>query len=118
MKEGYVTALLDEAIEKKRKGQEELRLHVIEKILTTLHRLSRQIAYEEVYLFGSVAKPFRFSERSDVDIGFIGLDDRHYFRVMSYISEETGYDVDIVQLEDHRLADKIKKWGIRWRRKD
>ena len=33
---GYVTALLDEAIEKKRKEQEEFRLHVTEKILTAL----------------------------------------------------------------------------------
>jgi predicted nucleotidyltransferase len=91
---------------------------VMEKILTAIDRLSREIAFEEAYLFGSVTKPFRFSERSDIDIGFIGLDDRHYFRVMSYISEETGRNVDIVQLEDHRLADKIKRGGIRWRRKD
>jgi predicted nucleotidyltransferase len=113
---GYVTALLDEAIEKKRKEQEELRLHVTEKILIALDRLSREITFEEAYVFGSVTKPFRFSERSDIDIGFIGLDDRHFFRAMSYISEKTGCDVDIVQLEDHRLADKIKRGGIRWRR--
>ena len=113
---GYVTTLLDEAIEKKRTEQEELRLHVIEKILTAIDRLSREITFEEAYVFGSVTKPFRFSERSDIDIGFIGLDDRHFFRAMSYISEETGCDVDIVQLEDHRLADKIKRGGIRWRR--
>ena len=117
-KVGYVTALLDEIIEKKRKGQEELRLHVIEKILAILDRLSGEIAFEEAYLFGSVTKPFRFSEISDIDIGFIGLDDRHFFRVMSCISEETGCDVDIVQLEEHRLEDKIKRGGIRWRRKD
>ncbi len=113
---GYITALLDEAIEKKRKEQEELRLHMIEKILTAIDRLSKEITFEEAYVFGSVTKPFRFSERSDIDIGFIGLDDRQFFKAMSYISEETGCDVDIVQLEDHRLADKIKRGGIRWRR--
>ena len=113
---GYVTALLDEVIEKKRKQQEDLRLQVIEKILTDIDRLREEIAFEEAYLFGSATKPFKFSERSDIDIGFIGLDDRHFFRAMSYISEEIGCDVDIVQLEDHRLADKIKRGGIRWRR--
>ena len=30
-----------------------------------------------------ITKPFRFSERSDVDIGFVGLDNRHFFKVMS-----------------------------------
>jgi uncharacterized protein len=109
--------LLDEVIEKNRKRQEEFRLGVIEKILAAIDKLSEEIAFEEAYLFGSVTKPFRFSERSDIDIGFTGLDNRHFFRVMSYISEEAGRDVDIVQLEDHRLAAKIKKGGIRWRRK-
>jgi len=80
--------------------------------------LSREIAFEEVYLFGSITKPFLLSVRSDIDIGFIGLDDRYFFRVMSCISEEMGRDVDIVRLEDHRLVDKIKRGGTRWKRKD
>ena len=57
------------------------------------------------HLFGSVTKPFRFFESSDIDIGFVGLDNRHFFKVMSHLSEETGHDVDIVQIED-RI-----KWG-------
>ena len=80
--------------------------------------LGGEIAFDEAYLFGSVSKPFRFSESSDIDIGFVGLDNRHFFKVMSYLSEETGHDVDIVQIEDHRLADKIKRGGVRWRRQD
>jgi predicted nucleotidyltransferase len=110
--------LLDEVIEKNRKRQEELRLWVIEKILSAIDKLSEEIAFKEAYLFGSVTKPFRFSERSDIDIGFIGLDSRGFFKAMSYISNEAGRDVDIVQLENHRLAAKITKGGIRWRRKD
>ena len=114
----FMTTLLDEVIEKKRKEREDLRLNVIAKILTAIDRLSGEIAFDEAYLFGSVTKPFRFLENSDIDIGFIGLDNRHFFKAMSYLSEETGHDVDIVQIEDHRLADKIKRGGIRWRRRD
>ncbi len=110
--------LLDEVIAKNRKRQEEYRRRVIEKILAAIDKLSEEIAFKEAYLFGSVTKPFRFSESSDIDIGFMGLDDRRFFKVMSYISDEAGRDVDIVQLEDHRLAAKIKRGGIRWRRKD
>lgn len=86
--------------------------------MTAIDKLSEEMDFKEAYLFGSVTKPFRFSERSDVDIGFVGLDDRHFLKVMSYLSEEAGRDVDIVQLEDYRLADKIKRGGIQWRRKD
>ena len=39
-----------------------------EKILTAIDKLSEEIAFKEAYLFGSVTKPFRFSERSDIDI--------------------------------------------------
>jgi len=112
----YVTALLDEVIEKNRKRQEEQRLRVIEKTLMAIDKLSEEIAFQEAYLFGSVTKPFRFSEKSDIDIGFIGLDNRHFFKAMSYISAELGCNVDIVQLEDHRLAAKIKRGGVRWKR--
>ena len=114
----FQTTLLDEVIEKNRSRQEEVRLLVIEKILAAIDKLSEEIALKEAYLFGSVTKPFGFSEGSDIDIGFIELDDGHFFKVMSHISEAAGRDVDIVQLEDHRLAAKIKKGGIRWRRKD
>jgi len=115
---GYMTALLDEVIEKKKKEREDLRRHMIAKILTAIDRLSGEIAFGEAYLFGSVTKPFRFLESSDIDIGFVGLDNRHFFKAMSYLSEETGHDVDIVQIEDHGLADKIKRGGISWRRRD
>jgi predicted nucleotidyltransferase len=114
----FQTTLLDEVIEKNRSRQEEFRLLVIEKILITLDTLSKEVAFKEAYLFGSVTKPYGFSEGSDIDIGFIGLDDRHFFRVMSHISEAAGRDVDIVQLEDHRLAGKIRRGGIQWRKKD
>lgn len=118
MNVGYVTALLDEVIEKKKKEREDLRLSVIAKILTAIDRLGEEVAFDEAYLFGSVTKPFRFFENSDIDIGFVGLDNSYFFKVNSYLLEEAGRDVDIVQLEDHRLADKIKRGGVRWRRKD
>ena len=112
----HSTALLDKAIAEKRESQERLRLRMIRKALKAVDELGKEIAFEEAWLFGSITKPFRFSERSDVDIAFAGLDDKDFFAVMSFLSEKTGHDVDVVQLEGHRLADKIKKGGIRWKR--
>src|SRR3990172_4375761 len=110
----YITTLLDEAVEKERMERETQRLRLLEKLCDALDRGHKEIDFDDAYIFGSVTKPFRFSEISDIDVGFVGLDDRDFFKMMSYLSAETGVDVDIVQLEDHRLADKVKREGIRW----
>lgn len=114
---GYSTVLLDEAIEKKKRAQEDLRLQLLEKLGHALDALSGEIPFEEAFIFGSVTAPFRFSEISDIDVGFIGLHDDHFFRVMSFLSAILCVDVDIVQLEAHRLGEKIKREGIRWKKK-
>lgn len=118
MAQKFATRILDVAIKKKKIEREELRLHLIEKILSILDRLSSEIPFDEAYIFGSITRPFRYAEGSDLDIGFVGLDNKHFFEVMSFISSEIGIDTDIVQMEGHRLAEKIKREGIRWKKKD
>lgn len=114
----FSTYLLDEVIERERDDCEKLRFYLIEKLFDILRKLQLEISFKEAYLFGSIAKPFKFSKYSDIDIGFIGLMDGDFFRAMSFISREIGRDVDVVQLEEHRLAKKIKKESIQWTRKD
>ncbi len=118
MTKAKCTDLLDKTIEQRRKVQEELRLQLIEKVCKVLDKLAMEIPFEEAYLFGSILKPGKFIKDSDIDIGFIGLKDIDFFRAMSFISSELGVDVDIVQLEGHRLADKVKKEGLKWTQQD
>jgi predicted nucleotidyltransferase len=113
----FSTHILDEAIEQKNKKREKLRLQLMEKLFETFDKLSSDISFNEAYLFGSITKPYKFTEESDIDIGFIGLKDEYYFKAMSCISREIRADVDVIQLEGHRLAEKIKKEGIKWIRK-
>ncbi len=114
----FSTHILDEFLKRKRSENEKLRQQVIEKINEILEELSKKKLFEEAYIFGSITKPFVFGKNSDIDIAFTGLKDKDFFLVMSTISNELGRDVDVIQLENHRLAEKIKKEGIRWRRKD
>ena len=114
----FSTALIDRTIKRKSKEMEERRLQLIERLFDILNTLSKMVSFDEAYLFGSVIKPHRFSELSDVDIGFIGLKDEDFFKTISFISNETGCEVDVIQLEGHRLADKVKREGIRWTQKD
>ena len=88
----------------------------MEIITHVLDDLSGEVDFKEAYLFGSITKPFRFSEKSDIDIGFLGLSDRDFFKAMSIISKKTGFDVDLVQLEGHRLKEKIVREGTKWKR--
>lgn len=118
MKTQFSTYLLDEAIERKRKAREEFRLQLIEKVFNVINILAEEIPFQEAYLFGSIVKPEKFMKDSDIDIGFVGLKDGHFFKAMSFISSEVGVDIDIVQLEGHRLEDKVKKEGMRWTKKD
>ena len=115
--QGFSTHLLDHAIRARREARERKRLEILEGALLSLDRLSREIGFEEAYLFGSITKPYHFSGRSDLDIGFIGLKDENFFRAMAFLSHELGTEVDIVQLESYRMAGKIKNEGIKWRRK-
>lgn len=118
MNSGFPTTLLDSAIARKIKTQEELRLKVIKKVFAVLDKLALKIHFDDAYIFGSAAKPFRFYEGSDLDIGFVGLEDKYFFKAMSFISQEAGLETDIIQLEGHRLAEKIKREGIRWKKRD
>ena len=68
----------------KRKEQEDIRLHLAEKILAAINKLREEVNFEEAYLFGFVTRPFRFSERSDIDIGFIELDNRDLLRITDW----------------------------------
>ena len=115
---GYSTVLLDEALETKKKAQENLRLQLLEKLIRALDALSTMLPFKKAYIFGSITKPFGFSERSDIDVGFVGLQDDHFFRAMSFLSANLGVDVDIIQLETHRLGEKIKREGTRWKKKE
>lgn len=113
----FSTALLDEAIRRKRREREELRLSIIAAILSALDELAGEISFAEAYIFGSVVRPYGYSEESDADIAFVGLKDKDFFKAMSFISRKIGREVDIVQLERHRFAQEIRRSGIQWTRK-
>ncbi|MEK6713115.1 MAG: nucleotidyltransferase domain-containing protein [Nitrospirota bacterium] len=114
----FSTVLIDQAINRKRNEDEARRLQCIERLFDILRNLSKSVFFEEAYIFGSVVKPHRYSELSDIDIGFTGLKDEDFFKTMSFISGQIGVEVDIIQLEGHRLVEKIMREGVRWTKKD
>jgi predicted nucleotidyltransferase len=102
--------------ERKREEREKLRREMIRKVLKALDKLSENVEFEEAVIFGSIVKPFRFTERSDVDVAFKGLERDKLFYTTAFLSGEIGRDVVVVELERVRFADRITREGLRWRR--
>jgi len=109
MKYGYYS---DIAVQEKRVKREEERLRILQRTKNALILLAKDIKFSQAYIFGSLICPYRFKDKSDVDIGFFGLADEDFFRAMALLSREIGRDVDVIQLENHPLKDRIQKREI------
>lgn len=105
------TALLDEYRKAKKQKAEILRSEMIKRIQCALSELSKKIYFKKVYVFGSILKPY-FSDESDIDVAFEGLKNEDFFKAMAFLSDYLERDVDVIQLEGHRLGDKIIKEGL------
>ena len=82
----FSTYVLDESLKKKRVEKEKLRKYTLKKLDTILSEMSQIIFFKDAYIFGSITKPHQFTEESDVDIAFLGLDDKDFFKaIVSYI---------------------------------
>lgn len=105
------TQLLEEYKALKRKRAEQKRLQILDTTYSALRELSKVIPFKKAYIYGSILNP-RFTDDSDIDIAFEGLDDSVFFKAMAFLSEFIGRDVDIVQIEGYRLKDKILNESI------
>lgn len=111
----FKTQKIKEAYQRKDAEREKLRIKTLQEVCNILGKLSEEIQFEAAYIFGSVLKENRFSEYSDVDIAFLGLDRDELFYVTGYISGKIGRDVNIIHLEDISFKDKILREGFQWK---
>ncbi len=88
------------------------------KTLEVLNTISNEVAFKKAYIFGSILKKKKFYYDSDVDIAVSGLKDEDFFRFMSHISDMLNREIDVVQLENHRLRDKVIKEGLLWKKQN
>ena len=113
----FSTHLLDRALAGEGGRNERKRQEGLAAVFAALDELSHQISFEEAYVFGSLAKPYRFFEGSDVDIAFIGLRNEDFFQATAFLSREIDVEVDVLQLEGYPMGERIVREGIRWKRR-
>ncbi len=89
---------------------------MLEHLLHSLPQLAARYGFARAYVFGSLTKKGRFRKNSDVDVAVEGLTDERYFTFMAELSELTGREVDVIQIEKHHLKNRILEIGLEWKR--
>jgi len=93
-------------------ARERLRLATRDRLRSVLARV---LPGETVHVFGSLTKPGRFYERSDIDIALerepstIG-----WYALIGLLHEELGRPVDVLLLRETRLREKILRESESW----
>ena len=103
-----------QGLQKKTQEQERIRQEVLQSVYQALNQLSEEYSWDEAFIFGSVTRPGKFSDVSDIDIGIQGLNRFLLYQFVGKISMLLDRDVDVVRLEECRFAEKIMNRGIRW----
>jgi len=77
--------------------------------------LARHLPGTAVWVYGSLVKPGRFREWSDVDIAFESLPPALSLEYLqSLLSDEVGRSVDVCLFDRTRLRSVIEREGERW----
>ena len=104
--------VLQEMEAERRRSRERLRLHTRQEVRAALAEL---VAGRKVIVFGSLVKPGRFTENSDIDVAFESEPAGHsLYQLTSLLAERLGRRVDVVLLPECRFRDKILREGETW----
>lgn len=114
MKTQSSCSLWIELLHKQMESREEIRKQVLLQVDAALDTLAGSYSWDEAYMFGSLIKEGKFSNRSDVDIAIKGLNKFKHFAFVGDISALLGRGVDVIMLEDCHFRNSIISGGIKW----
>jgi predicted nucleotidyltransferase len=107
-----MTTLLEKMEQERLQGRERLRAEVRRQLRELL---PQTIPGQRVVVFGSLVKPGRFSEGSDIDLALESEPpDMSLYQLTSLLAEGMGRRVDVVLLPESRFRDKILREGETW----
>ena len=97
--------LLKQLASERRQHWERARVKTLQQLRDTLQEL---LPASRVVVFGSLIKPGRFGEESDVDVALEAeLPGMSVYQLSSLLAERLGRPVDVVLLPELRFRDKI-----------
>src|SRR5262245_20857434 len=104
-------ALLEKIKQRRWEHREELRQQVRQRLKEALEQLAPG---EQIFLFGSVTRPYAFHDRSDVDIAFVEEPKQSRYRLQAKLEEIIHHSVDLIVLSECRFRKKIEREGEAW----
>ena len=110
----FDTSVLDKAIAQRSRRLENERKILVAQTFALLDAHSRQFGIRSAYIFGSVARPRRFHEHSDVDIAIETSRPELLTEAIGGFSSLLERDVDLVDLSAVPFADRIRREGVPW----
>ena len=107
-------SLWEQSLREKKERNETLRRSTLSSIHAVLDHLQTRYTWSEIYVFGSVLREGRFGPESDVDFAVLGLPKHDLYRLVGELSDALDRPVDVVVLEESRMAHSIRRRGVRW----
>ncbi len=118
MRRTFNTEVLEQCLQRERIENEKKREQTLAQVMSLLSKLAREYSLREAYVFGSLAKPGRFRNHSDVDLAVLGLKKENYFAFMAALRNNLEREVDVVELDHHPWREKILETGIKWKKRN
>jgi len=112
----FSTSRLDQILGDRDLQVEKERQQLLNKTLNWLDKFGPQYGIQKAYIFGSLTRPQRFHQNSDIDIAVEQINPDDFFSVISFISEATEREVDVIELNKCHFANRIRQSGILWTR--
>jgi predicted nucleotidyltransferase len=104
--------LLQQMESQRSRAREALRQQTRQRLREALRELAPA---DEVTIFGSLSKPGRYTETSDVDIALTNEPaGMSIYQLTSLLAERLGRPVDVVILAECRFRDRILREGETW----
>ncbi|MGH2416418.1 MAG: nucleotidyltransferase family protein [Microcystaceae cyanobacterium] len=106
--------ILEQAIAHRCYTQEQERQKILAQVYHWLDTVGSQHGINQAYIFGSLTRPGRFTETSDVDIAVVGKLPEERFTLMSLLAATLGREVDLIELDQCHFAQRIRQRGLLW----
>lgn len=110
----FNTNVLDEAIARRSDRLEGERQRLLAQTCALLESHRSRYGIRSAYIFGTLARPRRFHERSDVDIAIETSRPELLTQAIGRFSLLLERDVDLVDLATVPFADRIRRESIEW----
>ena len=110
----FDTHLLDEAIAQRSRRLENERQRLFAKTVALLDAHYRQFGIRSACIFGSVTRPRRFHQHSDVDLAIETSRPELLTVAIGRFSSLLERDVDMVDLATVPFAERIRREGVLW----